>query len=89
LKIFLENLFKFLITKTFNLLDDILPPIVTINKGLKVIEGKSAYLSRSDLDIKDADTSFSKLFFTISKHAKYGRLENIKEPGMFRLFYVF
>lgn len=58
-----------------------MPPIVTINRGLKVIEGKSVYLSRADLDIKDADTSYNKLFFTIIKHAKFGRLENVKEPG--------
>ena len=65
-----------------------MPPIFTINRGIKVIEGKSVYLSRADLDVKDADTSFNKIFFTILKQAKYGRLENMKEPGKLYLFHT-
>ena len=40
------------------------------------------------MDVKDSDTSYNKIFFTILKQAKYGRLENMKEPGKLYLFHT-
>jgi hypothetical protein len=60
---------------------DKLPPVVILNKGIKVNQGQSALLSRFELDVKDDDTLLQNLKFFIVTQPKLGRLENVKEPG--------
>lgn len=60
---------------------DKLPPVVVLNKGIKVNQGQSTVLSRFELDIRDDDTQLSNIKFFIVTQPKLGRLENTKEPG--------
>ena len=54
-----------------------------VNRGLKVNQGKNAFLTRLELDVKDDDTANNNLYFTLLTSPKNGLLENIKEPGIF------
>lgn len=55
--------------------------MITVNKGLKVSQGQSNFLTRYELDVKDDDTLVQNLKFYILTQPKLGRIENIKEPG--------
>ncbi len=77
---------------TFNLnlihkIDDKLPPVVIVNKGLKVNQGKNAFLTRLEFDVKDDDTASNNIYFTLLTPPKYGVLENIKEQGWSKSFF--
>lgn len=65
---------------------DKLPPVIILNKGLKVNQAESVYLTKFELDVKDDDTLLHNLKFHIITQPKLGRLENIKEPGSPSLF---
>lgn len=60
---------------------DKLPPVVALNRGLKVNQGESALLSRFELDVRDDDTQLQNLKFLVVTQPKFGRLENTKDPG--------
>lgn len=60
---------------------DKLPPVVVVNKGIKVNQAQSAVLSRFELDIKDDDTQLQNVKFFVVTQPKLGRLENINQPG--------
>jgi hypothetical protein len=55
------------------------------NKDLKVVQGQSTVLTRGEFDVKDDDTAFKLLEFQIVAMPKYGRIENIIDPG--KIFY--
>ena len=65
----------------FFLKGDKLPPSVIVNKGLRVNQGQSSFLSRTSIDVKDDDTLLQNLQFIIITQPKMGFLENVKEPG--------
>lgn len=60
---------------------DKLPPVVVLNKGMRVNQGQSVPLSRHELDVRDDDTQLSNLKFVVVTQPKLGRLENLREPG--------
>lgn len=60
---------------------DKLPPVVILNKELRIDQGKSGFLTKFELNVSDNDTQLENLKFYITTQPKLGFLENIREPG--------
>ncbi len=66
---------------SFFLKGDKLPPVVTLNRELRIDQGKSGFLTKFELKVSDNDTQLENLKFYITTQPKLGFLENIREPG--------